>query len=599
MLPFQLVDGPLTRSDWVALKAIALANDPDNPDAEKDIREAVERRGEREIARELRKQFDKTIPVDMTVAEANGAIERLRKEGETLRDTLRRMLQESADLGTFSFLDASERIGLSFDYTLANEAAARWARQYSSEVTDQIMVGTERRVAEAIGDYVRNGDPISSLRRELTPTFGRRRARTIAVTEVTRAFAQANEIAYALEGVEWKGWRTSRDEKVCPICGKQGADNGLDGEIAKVGESFIHPGSGNAYRGPPAHPNCRCWTVAVIPTDEEREKLSGGSIEKPNTDQDKNRDDVDFGGPFTPLDYRTTSGAAAREKVVAAELEFASKESAFSIEHSKLSKEYRSWRLKIQNEYGGSRFAMPRADQDAVRKVSDRLTEIVNELDGLQKKRDRAIKRALSVPVKDRNKFNTRAARIGPGTGDDKFKGSRWMDKETAKNTTEATKFLESINGVKTTIRNNVPILENTGGRAFASPRGNFISIEVGAEQTTIVHELGHVLEYQRVELDPRYQRARQSFFRNRTIDDKLEKMNEAFPDWGYRDDEVFRRDKWKDPYMGKVYGRPSSSELISMGIQELYADAAAFAQSDPEYFDFIVSYVRGDLFDD
>ena len=86
----------------------------------------------------------------------------------------------------------------------------------------------------------------------LAPAFGTQRASLIASTEVTRAFAEANRIAYDESGVVTAyQWQTAADERVCPICGP------LHGKQAQKGQRF------NGLF-PPAHPNCRCWISPVV-----------------------------------------------------------------------------------------------------------------------------------------------------------------------------------------------------------------------------------------------------------------------------------------------------------------------------------------------
>jgi len=60
-----------------------------------------------------------------------------------------------------------------------------------------------------------------------------------------------------------------------------------------------------------------------------------------------------------------------------------------------------------------------------------------------------------------------------------------------------------------------------------------------------------------------------------------------------YSSHERARPDDFIDPYMGKDYGR-RSTEIVSMGLEYMYADAAYFAQRDPEYFDFMFALLRG-----
>jgi len=86
----------------------------------------------------------------------------------------------------------------------------------------------------------------------IAPAFGPVRAQMIAVTETTRAYSQASNLYQQLlaeTGFETvRVWRTRHDERVCPVCGP------LEG----VTENAWPP---NLQSGPPAHVNCRCWTV--------------------------------------------------------------------------------------------------------------------------------------------------------------------------------------------------------------------------------------------------------------------------------------------------------------------------------------------------
>ena len=50
---------------------------------------------------------------------------------------------------------------------------------------------------------------------------------------------------------------------------------------------------------------------------------------------------------------------------------------------------------------------------------------------------------------------------------------------------------------------------------------------------------------------------------------------------------------------MGKVNsvnvnGDTYSTEIISMGMQEMWHDPVGFATKDPDYFDFIIDLLRG-----
>ena len=234
------------------IKAQILQLDPDDDEAEQKIRMGIEAEATDDLERAFNRQLSAvTASAPGSVDEA---IRRAQEAGEPARDTLRRMLQQSADLGVSVAVAQFDNIGYGFDWTLANQAAADWVDRYTFELVSGINRTTERRLQTAVSEWITNGEPLRELRRELEPIFGRQRAELIASTETTRAYAEANNIAYRESGVaEGREWRTAMDERVCPICGPLN-------EVQKpFGESFD-----TGIDNPPAHPNCRCWILPVI-----------------------------------------------------------------------------------------------------------------------------------------------------------------------------------------------------------------------------------------------------------------------------------------------------------------------------------------------
>ena len=87
----------------------------------------------------------------------------------------------------------------------------------------------------------------------LDPLFGPSRAKSIAVTEVTRAYAEGANIAKEqierMSGLQMVHiWNTNNDSLVCEICAPLNRK--------KQGDGW--------WEFPPAHPNCRCWTTQEI-----------------------------------------------------------------------------------------------------------------------------------------------------------------------------------------------------------------------------------------------------------------------------------------------------------------------------------------------
>lgn len=80
------------------------------------------------------------------------------------------------------------------------------------------------------------------------------RAERIVLSETARAMRTIEREAAHRVGIHQFIWRTSRDERVCPVCFPlDGVQSDAQGRYPDVGD------------GPPAHVNCRCWEDEVIP----------------------------------------------------------------------------------------------------------------------------------------------------------------------------------------------------------------------------------------------------------------------------------------------------------------------------------------------
>lgn len=150
-------------------------------------------------------------------------------------------------------------MGIAIDYTLTNQAAAAWARKYAAKLVKDIDATTLDIVRSAVSDFI--DTPGMSLRDIMDRLpFGDARAEMIAVTEVTRSYAESNAIAGKQVAREFpdvdvvKVVFTNNDDRVCPVCFPFNAV-----EIP-IGEQFHSDESGEDYDGPPFHVSCRCWT---------------------------------------------------------------------------------------------------------------------------------------------------------------------------------------------------------------------------------------------------------------------------------------------------------------------------------------------------
>lgn len=204
--------------------------------------------------------------------------ERLEKHKDILRDALYRMMFEAAMLGVdvgrqqvekaMGITKASANVTTDV-WDLVNADVVAWL--IGVDVSDaagvirpvgrvtalmaQLIETTVAAAAPLVREWARNGQPLSDLQDQLLAAgFNETRARRIATTEVTRAYAEGNNQAWTASGVvDEKEWTTSADEKVCSVCGP------LDERRVPLDEGFT-----DDIFNPPAHPQCRCWILPVM-----------------------------------------------------------------------------------------------------------------------------------------------------------------------------------------------------------------------------------------------------------------------------------------------------------------------------------------------
>lgn len=181
-------------------------------------------------------------------------------------DELEKIVAQLIRLMMYATVDAvdlfGELISFGVDYTLTNELAASWATNYVGELIKEIDETTLKVVRSAVTDFVETpGMTISDIMARLPYT--ERRARMIAVTETTRAYAEGariagEELAKTFPDVPvYKTWYTNFDDRVCDLCGA------VHGQSVPQGETFS-----NGLDKPPAHPNCRCWATYTTRINE-------------------------------------------------------------------------------------------------------------------------------------------------------------------------------------------------------------------------------------------------------------------------------------------------------------------------------------------
>ena len=178
------------------------------------------------------------------------------------------LLEDEDALAEFiRLLQAALRDGISLfaagdipqiDWTLTNKRAVEWARKYTYEFIKDLDDITRKVLQDAVGQFVETTGMTIADVMDLLP-FNEERAQRIAVTEITRVYSKANQLAGDDLKKEFPDVRiidtffTNNDDRVCDICSP------LDGKEVEHGELFYEPQNGYQDGYEPLHPECRCW----------------------------------------------------------------------------------------------------------------------------------------------------------------------------------------------------------------------------------------------------------------------------------------------------------------------------------------------------
>ena len=141
------------------------------------------------------------------------------------------------------------------------------------EITQAILIGE---APERMSLRIRRVEEINKVRAD-------RNARTIT----TAVANEAQMSSYTRAGVKRYEWVATFDERTCPVCGDR------DGKQYPIGQGEY----------PPAHPNCRCTTKAV---------LSKAVQDRLNANLAKHRDD--YGAKYIPPDMHYNEWKAQHVK---------------------------------------------------------------------------------------------------------------------------------------------------------------------------------------------------------------------------------------------------------------------------------------------
>lgn len=462
---------------------------------------------------------------------------------------------------------------------------------------------------------------------------GAARAMTIVRTETNRAYREATRQFYdQTEGVKGWRWVSALDLRTCPICWA------LHGKVFKTSTKFG------------THPNCRCTMVAVFPGDpktttgpEAFDKLTEsqkiailgpgryklyadgadlsdfvGQVRTPfgigrtvkpireTTYKPKPRKPVGpvpakFAGvPIEkPIPKPKPTPRTTPSKTLAAAGEFdAAKFRAEFVKagHDRRPPGFNGTGARLQKEYDDAKTAYYDTFSGA----------FYNEFGDAA--RDEKIRRQLAKD-KSRAALDAHKVKAAAFAAEDRklLKVANPIELEIiyteghfpTRNTDRRDRVASTIREVNDLIDRSAwpdkTILQVRHSKSRAKyDRGTiFVNTDSDADRRTIAHESAHGFEKQGNDI----LRMANEFLDYRTPGEKLVKLKKIYPNYNYRHDELTRPDKFKDAYVGKMYGfqgKQIFTEVVSMGMEYLYADPLEFALSDPEYFDFITTITRG-----
>lgn len=129
--------------------------------------------------------------------------------------------------------------------------------------------------------------------------------------------------------------------------------------------------------------------------------------------------------------------------------------------------------------------------------------------------------------------------------------------------------------------------------RAFAGD--NSVVMRASAATTTVWHEVAHHIEKSHKEIG----RAAKRFVLGRAEKKNgkpvIEKLKTLTQKTGYGDKEVAVKDKFINPYTGKIYGDKYHTEVLSMGVQYLATrtEFIRLYKEDPEHLHFVIGVLH------
>ena len=437
----------------------------------------------------------------------------------------------------------------SFD--VINPRSVTWAEKYSSELVTLVGKETKKGLREIVTQGVKEGKTLKGIAKDIEKMGiglnGRQTKALYKYRDLMEAQKLPSKVIKDKFDKYYNRLLRERSEMISRTEVNRSVNEGyldsLEGtryeevEISSAGDAChlcldmagIRYKRAEARGRLPVHPDCRCHWIVVIPR-----------VKKPKVPKK----------PAVP--EKPLKAAEARKK---------------------LKDTYRRELAKIQRlesdtrDYSSRAFELKRAGMIS---ESDKYHDLYEKT----KKEIRMIEEAVNQKMRKLLYVTDKGFALDP----------EWSIKETPffKNgLTEFTKLIDEKVAKTLSVR-----IAKTGRRGYYHMETIYIDAQGIAFKDTgqIIHELGHWLE----DINPEMKKSILAFYKERTKGEPLIRLIDS-----YRADELYKKDKFMDPYMGKDY-QGTATEILSMGLQSFYQRPYELATRDPRYFDFIYNIVRG-----
>lgn len=478
---------------------------------------------------------------EATNGQAKGIYNTLDDVSKVSQATLASRMNKTLGL-TFNAISANKmRQILMSDWSGANWSERLWK--------DREKVG--KKLTEVLEKGITQGVSLQKMSRELRDLTGEsfNNAFRLIRTEMSHIDGQVTLEGYKQAGeelgLEYYEYDAFLDTRTSSICRE------LNGNRFKVSEAEV----GVNY--PPMHPNCRSTTQLVLDEDYKQEEKIEQPIEEFNRENAKRL--IEESSIKNPEIDTFMQDAIIQKDKLEADWENADKKY----------KEYnRKWLLE--------------KDEEAY-KLKDywfaKGQELYIEKQQYQGKIGEALINKLNKNI---NNLEVRTARGLEDLG------------------AEVQNRLNKIINKGIISNDTLPLMRTMESRSRFIPSRNVIEIDSITENRKEIeiclHEAMHWLEHN----NKNVLNKSVEFLEYRTKGEQAKKLSELTGRNNYRDTEIAKKDNFFSPYCGKIYKNKENkywgTEILSMGVEELYLRPVDFYKKDKEYFYFVVNTLQNNL---